>query len=201
MAERFRDTITGGLGADTLTGGSGKVTFAYNSNLDSTVSKQVELLRDVVPNLDRLAVFGQREQSYEQAPGRGGSGGGPRARPSRSRHWTCAEPTISRPRSLHSMVARTRFTVAADPLFFNNMPTISALAALTTRATRRFGGSNWARICGLRSPHSTSPCPFPSYQQTCAGAGGKLALVYRPCPASRAASLVACRRGASAATA
>ena len=74
------------------------------------VGKRLELLREVVPGLRRLAIMANVGLSRRRAGGGRGSGNGQDARPRSSRCWKFGEPRTSRPPSRGSKVARTPFT-------------------------------------------------------------------------------------------
>ena len=71
--------------------------------------KRLELLREVVPGLRRLAIMANVGNPGSRAGDGRGSGSGPHARPRGRHHRKSGEPRISRPPSRRSRAARRRF--------------------------------------------------------------------------------------------
>ena len=125
VAVAVGDPVGTGLVASLARPG-GNVTGLSIQSVDA-VSKQVELLRDVVPNLHRLAVFANesnpmnRRQAEEVEAAAHALG--LEVAPLDVRRADDIAPAFA------AIDGRAdALYVAADPLFFNNMPTISALA-------------------------------------------------------------------------
>ncbi len=75
--------------------------------------KRLELLREVVPGLRRLAIMANVGNPELGAGNARGSSNGPHARPRSRRHSKSGAPKISRPPSRRSRAVRTRFMSVA----------------------------------------------------------------------------------------
>ena len=138
----------------------GNVTGLSNQATD-IAGKRLELLREVVPGLRRLAILVNVGNPHGRAGDGRGSGGGPHVRPRCLPHSKSGEPRISRPPSRRSKVARTRFTSApirSDPPTGFNINTLALGARLPTMygssGVRRSGRSDilWTKLPGFVPP-------------------------------------------------
>ena len=112
--------------------------------------KRLELLREVVPGLRRLAIMANVEQSRRRAGDGRGSGSGPHARPRSRTISKSGERRISRPPSRRSRAARMHFMSAGDPLMNTNRVRINTLA-LGARLPTMYSHREYVEAGGLMS--------------------------------------------------